>query len=93
MEELYRSDLENLLSNAAYRAFREDLVERRSGHLKILSETLLTTPRKVAKANKMIGQIEEIDFMLVFPELVLAEIEDRELKLKREKEKEGKQDE
>jgi hypothetical protein len=91
-EIITRHDLETLLRNRAFMALLKDLGERKADHLTDLTQTLLTTPKKVAEANRIMGQLRELDYIYVFPELVLGEIEDRERKEKEEKEdKEGKE--
>lgn len=85
--DLYKSDLEGMLNNPTYRTLVDDLKERRADHVKALSETLLEGPKEVAQGNKLVGMIEEIDFILEFPALILAEIVARE-----QEAKEGKDD-
>lgn len=85
--EFFRSDLEHLAANAAFRALMQDLEERDDFDLKWFKENMLSSPRKIADGNRRIGMMEERDYVRTFFVLALAEINEREEKLK-----EGKED-
>lgn len=69
-----KSELETWLKNSVTKALMDDMKERIEDSTKILSGNLLTTPKKIAEANKQIGIIENAEYILVFPSLLLNDI-------------------
>jgi hypothetical protein len=69
-----KNELETWLRSSVTKALMDDMKERIEDSTKILSGNLLTTPKKVAEANKQIGIIENAEYILVFPSLLLNDI-------------------
>ena len=69
-----KNELETWLRSSVTKALMDDMKERIDDSRKILSGNLLTTPKKVAEANKQIGIIENAEYILVFPSLLLNDI-------------------
>lgn len=69
-----KGELETWLRSSVTKALMDDMKERIEDSTKILSGNLLTTPKKVAEANKQIGIIENAEYILVFPSLLLNDI-------------------
>ena len=69
-----KNELETWLRSSVTKALMDDMKERIEDSTKILSGNLLTTPKKIAEANKQIGIIENAEYILVFPSLLLNDI-------------------
>ena len=69
-----KNELETWLRSSVTKALMDDMKERTEDSTKILSGNLLTTPKKIAEANKQIGIIENAEYILVFPSLLLNDI-------------------
>jgi hypothetical protein len=75
-----RSDLEKWLTNPITKALISDMQERRAHYIKELAERPFTTPKSIAYGNKLQGMVENVDFFLAFPTLILQDILEEELK-------------
>jgi hypothetical protein len=85
------SDLEKWLVSPITKALLSDLKERKENCQDKLSVKPFASPRSIAEGNKMQGMIENIDFCLAFPTLILLDIQEEAEKTKQEdKKEEGK---
>lgn len=91
MIDFNESDLEKWLTNPVTKALMSDMKERRDTYVEKLSTKPFVSPRSIAEGNKMQGMVENIDFFLAFPTLILLDIQEEAAKTKQDdKKEEGK---
>lgn len=86
MIDFTESDLEKWLTSPITKALISDLKERKENCQDKLSTKPFATPKSIAEGNKMQGMIENIDFCLAFPTLILLDIQEEAAKQKDKKE-------
>lgn len=88
MNDFSRSDLEKWLTNPVTKALISDMKERRTVYVDELSTKPFNNSESIAHGNKLQGMVENVDFFLAFPTLILQDILEEEQN-KQNKEEEG----